>query len=226
MLPHDFVEYIYQVGSSHDLRSIIKSGLIAGGRDAEKERHTVFFTAVDAMRAHLHVQREFDLTKHRFAICTQNGKVHRNSVYLVNVKLAQRQGMTFYQTRSNAIILYDTLPSFCNEEVVFIKSGEMLYDKVCESPRPVSTSTLKDDWQGERRHNAAAAAACSSSTKLSQPIQERISASNGRPVAFNEETILAELTSGPKDCHIRKWKSRQLNKNKRERTYSSGRKPS
>ena len=132
------------------------------------------------------MQREFDLTKHRFAICMQNWKVHRNSVYLINVKLAQRQGMAFYQTRSNAIILNDTLPSFCNEEVVFMKSGEMLYDKVCESPRPVSTSTLKDDWQGKRRHNAAAAAASSSSTKLSQPIQERISASNGRPVAFNE----------------------------------------
>ena len=186
MLPHDFVEYIYQVGNSHDLRSIIKSGLIAGGKDAKKERHTIFFTAVDAMRAHLHVQREFDLTKLRFAICTQNWKVHRNSVYRVNVKLAQRQGMTFYQTRSNAIILYDTLPSFCIEEVVLMKSGGMFYDKVYESPRPIPTVTLKDDWQGERRHNAAAAAACSSSTKLCQPIQERISASNGRPLALKE----------------------------------------
>ena len=81
MLPNDFVEYNYHNGNSHDLRSIIKSGLIAGWKDAKKERHTIFFTAVDAMRAHLHVQREFDLTKLRVAIYTQNWKVHQNSVY-------------------------------------------------------------------------------------------------------------------------------------------------
>ena len=62
----------------------------------------------------------------------------------------------------------------------------MLYDKVYESPRPIPAITLKDDWQGERRHNAAAVAASSSCTKLIQPIQETISASDGRPVAVNE----------------------------------------
>ena len=110
--------------------------MIAGEKDAATERHTVFFTAVDPMNAHLHVQREFDLTKPRVVIYKENWKVHQNSVYRVNLKLAQRKGLTFYQTRSNAIILYDTLPSFCLEEVVLMKSGEILYEKVYESPRP------------------------------------------------------------------------------------------
>ena len=36
-------------------------------------------------------------------------KKHQNTVYWVDVKLAQKKGLKFYQTRSNAIILHDTL---------------------------------------------------------------------------------------------------------------------
>ena len=46
-LPDDFAEHIYHVGSSHDLHSIIRSGLIPGGKSVKKGRHAVFFTAVN-----------------------------------------------------------------------------------------------------------------------------------------------------------------------------------
>ena len=36
LLPSDFVEYIYHVGSFHDMHSIIQSGLIPGGKDIKK----------------------------------------------------------------------------------------------------------------------------------------------------------------------------------------------
>ena len=51
LLPSDFAEYIYHVGSSHDKRSIIPSGLIPGGKDVKRGRQTVFFTAVNPMFA-------------------------------------------------------------------------------------------------------------------------------------------------------------------------------
>ena len=35
-LPNDFAEHIYHVGSSHDLDSIIQSGLIPGGKDVKE----------------------------------------------------------------------------------------------------------------------------------------------------------------------------------------------
>ena len=38
-------------------------------------------------------------------------KKHQNTVYWVDIKFAQKKGFKFYQTRSNAIILYDTLPA-------------------------------------------------------------------------------------------------------------------
>ena len=39
-------------------------------------------------------------------------KKRQNTVYWVDIKLAQKKGLKFYQTRSNAIILYDTLPAY------------------------------------------------------------------------------------------------------------------
>ena len=48
VLPSDFAEYIYHVGSSTDMHSIIQSGLIRG-KDIKKGRQTVFFTAVNPM---------------------------------------------------------------------------------------------------------------------------------------------------------------------------------
>ena len=58
LLPSDFAEYIYHVGSSHDMHSIIQSGLIPGGKDVKRGRQTVFFTAVNPMFAHLHKPRD------------------------------------------------------------------------------------------------------------------------------------------------------------------------
>ena len=46
LLDNGEIPYIYHVGSSLNLHSIIPSGLIAGGKDTKYGRHTVFFTAV------------------------------------------------------------------------------------------------------------------------------------------------------------------------------------
>ena len=45
--------------------------------------------------------------------------------------------------RSNAIILYNTFPAICIEKVLYMKSGEELYDKVCQSPRLPQRAVLK-----------------------------------------------------------------------------------
>ena len=38
---------------------------------------------------------------------------HQDAVYWVDIDVAIRKGLTFYQTRSNAIILKGTLPAYC-----------------------------------------------------------------------------------------------------------------
>ena len=49
LLPSDFAEHIYHVGSYHEMHSIIQSGMIPRGKDVTKGRHAVFFTAVNPM---------------------------------------------------------------------------------------------------------------------------------------------------------------------------------
>ena len=59
-------------------------------------------------------------------------KTHQNTVYWVDINLALKKGLKFYQTRSNAIILQDTLPAYCIPKVVRME----IYEKVYASPRP------------------------------------------------------------------------------------------
>ena len=53
-------------------------------------------------------------------------KRHQDAVYWVGINLAIREGLTFYQTRSNAIILQGTLPAYCIPKVERLKTGEVL----------------------------------------------------------------------------------------------------
>ena len=80
---------------------------------------------------------KLDLTEPRLASYEQKKwKRHQDTVYWVDIQLAQQKGFKFYQTRSNAIILYDTLPAYRTPKVVVMESGESLYEKVYASPRP------------------------------------------------------------------------------------------
>ena len=76
-------------------------------------------------------------------------KRHQDAAHWVDLNLAIRKGLTFYQTRSNAIILQGILPAYCIPKVVRLKTGEVLYDKVYMSPRPPPKISLKHDWMKE-----------------------------------------------------------------------------
>ena len=70
-------------------------------------------------------------------------------VYCVDTDLAIRKGFTFYQTRSNTIILQGTLPAYCIPKVVRLKTGEVLNEKAYMSPRPPPKISLRHDWTKE-----------------------------------------------------------------------------
>ena len=76
-------------------------------------------------------------------------KRHQDAVYWVDIDLAIRKGLTFYQTRSNAIILQGILPAYCIPKVVGLKTGEVLYEKAYMSPRPPPKISLRHDWTKE-----------------------------------------------------------------------------
>ena len=164
LIPDNFFEY--HVGCYFNMHSIIASGLIAGGKKAGRDRQTVFFTALDPLDTHCDEQKEIDLTKPRLAAYKQTWKVHQDAVYRVDIGLAQRMGwLKFFQTRSNAIILYDTLFPICVDIVVSMKTKEVFHTKTSRSPRPVPTVTFQANWQKDWSFDAAA----TSSTRPIQP---------------------------------------------------------
>ena len=70
-----------------------------------------------------------DLEAPRLARCMHTAwKKHQNTVYWVDIKLVQRKGFKFYPTRSNAIILYGTLPAYCIPKIV-VRNLEKSYTK-------------------------------------------------------------------------------------------------
>ena len=127
LIPDNFFEYIHPIGCAISLHSITNSGLTAGRQKSSRERQTVFFTAVNPMDKDHKDPHELDLTKPRLASCKQKKwKKHRDTVYWVDIQHAQRKGLKFFQTRCNAIILYDTLSTYCISKVVVMESGESI----------------------------------------------------------------------------------------------------
>ena len=131
LIPNTFFEYIYHIGCVINLHSITHSGLIPGEQNLSKERqYSLLFTAVSPMNKEHKDPYKLDLTKARLAWYKQKTwKRHQDTVYWVDIQLPQRKGLNFYQTRSNAIILYDTLPAYCIPKVVRMETGEFFFTK-------------------------------------------------------------------------------------------------
>ena len=59
-------------------------------------------------------------------------KRHQDAVYWVDINLALKKGLTFYQTRSNAIILQETLAAYCIPKVVRMENWRgQLRESIC-----------------------------------------------------------------------------------------------
>ena len=149
VIPSKFFQHIYHIGCAFNLHSIINSGLILGGQNSSK-RQTVFFMPIDPMDKSHKDPKVIDLNVPRHAQFLHNAwKRHQDAVYWVDINLAIRKGLTFYQTRSNAIILQGTLPAYCIPKVVRLKTGEVLYEKVYMSFQSPPKISLRREWTKE-----------------------------------------------------------------------------
>ena len=81
-------------------------------------------------------------------------KRHQDAVFWVDIDLAFRKGLTFYQTRSNAMFHQGTLPAYCIRKVVRLKTGEVLFEKSYVSPRPPPKISLRHDHDWTRENDA------------------------------------------------------------------------
>ena len=142
--------YIYHIGCAFNLHSIINNGLIPGGQNLSR-RQTVFFLPIDPRDKNHKYPEYIDLSVPRRARCVHSAwKKHQDAVFWVDINLAIREGLTFYQSRSNAIILQGTLPAYCIPKVERLKTGEMLYERRHLSPRPPPKISLRHDHDWTR----------------------------------------------------------------------------
>ena len=166
--------HINHIGCAFNLHSIINNGLIPGGQDSSK-RQTVFFLPIDPRDKDHEDPEHFDFSVPRRAQYLHSAwKKHQDAVFWVDIDLAIRKGLTFYQTRSNAIILQGTLPAYCCiPKVVRLKTGEVLYEKSFMSPRPPPKISLRHDHDGTRGNDELG------STVEQQPVGKLVQQSCG-----------------------------------------------
>ena len=113
-----FFQHIYHIGCAFNLLSIINSGLLPGGQNSSK-RQTVFFLPIDPRDKSHKDPEKIDLNVPCRAQYLHNAwKRHQDAVYWVDINLAIRKGLTFYQTRSNAIILQGILPAYVFQQLL------------------------------------------------------------------------------------------------------------
>ena len=142
--------HIYHIGCAFNLHSIINNGLILGGQSSSK-RQTVFFLPIDPRDKGHQDPAQIDLNEPRGAQYLHSSwKKHQDAVFWVDINLAIRKGLTFCQTRWNAIILQGTLPAYCIPKVVRLKTGVVLYEKSYMSPRPPPKISLRHDHDWTR----------------------------------------------------------------------------
>ena len=124
-------------------------GIVPGGQILSN-RQTVFYLLVDPMDKNHKDPDTIDLNELRHTQYMHKAwKKHQNTVYWVGINLALKKGLKFYQTRSNAIILHETLPAYCILKAVWMETGEVKYEKENASPRPPPKLSLKHDWMKE-----------------------------------------------------------------------------
>ena len=205
--------YIHQC--TFNLHSIVSNGLIPEGQNLSR-RQSVSFLPVDPRKEDHKDPEYIDYSAPRLARYLQNAwKRHQDTVFWVDINLGIREGLTFYQTRSNAIILQGTLPDHCIVRAERLRNGEKMYERQYLSPRPPPKISSKHDlnWikgkdQGSTVEHGPVETLQSGSSKPTQfpkPIEDR----TGQPVTqeivgkLQEELSSSDRSGQPderKDC--------------------------
>ena len=197
--------------------------IIPGARSSSK-RQTVFFLPVDSVDESHKDPDVIDLSVPRHAQYLHNAwKKHQDAVFRVDINLVIKKGLTFYQTRSNAIILQETLQAHRIPKVVRMETGEVLYEKVFMSPRLPPKISFKHEWKREldsEHAQRSEVGQLSRRFQSNQPILNPIRERTGRPVirddvidvqderktsrsqeidvnSFHEEPVSSERTERP-----------------------------
>ena len=181
--------YIYHVGSNFNISSILSNGLIPGGQELST-RQSVFFLPVDPRDENHRDPENIDYSVPRRARYMQNNwKRHQDTVFWIDIDLGIiKEGLKFYQTRSNAIFLQGVLPPSCIVRAERLKGGEPLYKRQYLSLRPPPKISLRHDLNWTRGNDDLG------STVEHRPVGKLVQQSLGETVHFGS----SKPTQSPK----------------------------
>ena len=181
--------HVYHVGSNFNIPSILSNGLIPGGQELSK-RQSVFFLPIDPRDENHQDPENIDYSVPRRARYVQNAwKRHQDTVFWIDIDHGFiKEGLKFYQTRSNAIILQDVLPPSCIVRAERLKGGEPLFQRHFLSPRPPPKISSRNDLNWTRGNDDLG------STVEHRPVGKLVQQSLGETVQFGS----SKPTQSPK----------------------------
>ena len=169
--------------------SILSNGLIPGGVELSG-RQSVFFLPTDPRDENYQEPENIDYSVPRRARYMQKSwKRHQDTVFWIDIDHGIiKEGLRFYQTKSNAIILQGALPPSCIVKAERLKGGEPLYKRQYLSPRPPPKISLRNDLDWAKRDDNLG------STVEHRPVGKLVQQSLGETVHLGS----SKVTQSPK----------------------------
>ena len=186
--------YIYHVGSNFSIPSILTNGLIPGGQELNG-RQSVYFLPIDPRDEDHQDPENIDYSVPRRARYMQKSwKRHQDTVFWIDIDQGIiKEGLRFYQTKSNAIILQGVLPPSCIVKAERLKGGEKLYERQYLSPRPPPKISLRNDLDWAKREDDLGL------TVEPRPVGKLVQQSLGETVHL-DSSKLTQSTKTNRDC--------------------------
>ena len=148
LIPYNWKEYVFH----RDLHGVpnlfFVSGQIPGGKESDKARQGVFFTLLDPFGNKPDEEKPHDdytVPQKVHKNCKTFWKHNQHAVSWMILSRAQDQGLHFWQTKSFAIITYDTVPGDCSYRVISQNGDRVSFERLA-TPRPAPKVTLKSKW--------------------------------------------------------------------------------
>ena len=181
-----------------NLHSIDNNGFIFGGQDSSR-RQTVFFLLVDPRKEDYKDPEHIDFSVPRCA-----WKRHQGTVFWIDIDLGIKEGLMFYQTRSNEIILQGTVPANCIVRAERLRNGEKLYERQYLSPRPPPKISLRHDLNWSKGQDQGSTVEHRPVGKLvQQSLGEALQAGSSKPTQSPKPKPIEDRTGkprNPRDC--------------------------
>ena len=119
MIPCKWKQFIYHVGRARNQYSMAEAGLVAKRKERKEGRQTIFFTPLDPFDSDADEAESItDFKEPRKVHCQIHWRLEQDAVYWIHLSSAQDADLEFWQTRSNAIITYQSVPKECVVKVV------------------------------------------------------------------------------------------------------------